>query len=371
MIVGRCTPDGTHRFKNKALKRGVHERHFKEAGGLLLTSIGIGTYIGDLDPVTDAYMIQAVKESVMSGACNVIDTAINYRFMRSERCVRIALNELIEGGHIERDEVLVCTKAGYLTHDHERGTDYEGYITRNLLTTNVFSPDEIVAGIHSISPRYLSWSVEKSLDNMGVEVIDVLYLHNVAENQVPVVGPHVFRRRISDAFTRLEELRDRGMISYYGLATWNSLRVVMDAEVHTNLADIVSMAREIGGSNHGFKFVQLPFNLKMTEALTSRNQLVGTEVLSVFEACERLNLIPVTSAPLLEGMLLREVRGSVIRGLSRAQSLIQFARSSPSKCALVGQKDPAHLKENLELSRVQPLSDEEFERVLIENSSQG
>ena len=48
-----------------------------------LSSLGVGTYIGAPDDETDFHMYSGIKGSVMSGAVNVIDTAINYRYMKS------------------------------------------------------------------------------------------------------------------------------------------------------------------------------------------------------------------------------------------------------------------------------------------------
>lgn len=364
MILGRCTPTGTHRFAKRATELGIGGWHFKAARDLLLSSIGIGTYLGDPDRKTDALLIGAVKRCLISGACNVIDTAINYRFMKSERCVGSALKELIEEGVLSRDEVLICTKAGHLTHDADDRLSYEEYVTSHLIAKGIVKSDELIAGIHCIAPRYLVWSVEKSLENVGVEAVDVLYLHNAPEMQIPVVGKEAFWDRMKAAINALEELRDEGKISYYGLATWSSLRVKPGSEIHVNLQDLVGFAREVCGRNNGLRFIQLPFNPVMREALTLKNQEVDGKMLSVFEACERLELTVVTSAPLMEGMLLRRWNLPTLQGLTKAQTLIQIARSSPAACALIGQKDPSHVEENLYVARIQPLSGEELENYL-------
>jgi len=77
-----ATPEGTkkyaERFPNTA------SGHFRAAQGLTLSSIGIGTYLGNYDAATDAGYTEAIAKFVESGG-NVIDTAANYRFQRSER----------------------------------------------------------------------------------------------------------------------------------------------------------------------------------------------------------------------------------------------------------------------------------------------
>src|SRR5258708_579095 len=61
--------------------------HFREAHGLTLSSLGIGTYLGQPDDKTDGTYAASVIAAVENGL-NVIHTAVNYRFPRSERTIR-------------------------------------------------------------------------------------------------------------------------------------------------------------------------------------------------------------------------------------------------------------------------------------------
>jgi len=54
---------------------------FGTAQKLKISSLGIGTYLGQPDDKVDASYAASVVASVESGI-NVIDTAINYRFQR-------------------------------------------------------------------------------------------------------------------------------------------------------------------------------------------------------------------------------------------------------------------------------------------------
>jgi aryl-alcohol dehydrogenase-like predicted oxidoreductase len=194
-----------------------------------------------------------------------------------------------------------------------------------------------------------------------MECIDLLYLHNAPESWLPEMGYRRFLERLGDAFSVYEEERRKGRLGYYGLATWSSLRVSKDEPEHVNLDDIVDVARAVSGDDHGFRFIQLPFNIAMSEALLVKNQRIADEPLTVFEAASRLGLGVFTSAPLAEGRLLGHTRLPEV-GESRALSLIQFARSAhPSVVApLVGQKDPAHIAENLGIARIPPLDQDQF-----------
>src|SRR6266700_344110 len=98
-----ATPDGTHRFhaRHAAAVAPDHARAFED---LTLSSVGIGTYLGNNDDATDARYAQAVSRAVQLGI-NVIDTAINYRAQRSERAVGKAIATLA------RDELVIASKA--------------------------------------------------------------------------------------------------------------------------------------------------------------------------------------------------------------------------------------------------------------------
>ena len=74
----------------------VHPENFKTPynTGLKLSSIGYGTYIGDPDDMTDFKMYDAIKTCFLSGGVNVIDTAPNYRYMKSERTIGKAITTL-------------------------------------------------------------------------------------------------------------------------------------------------------------------------------------------------------------------------------------------------------------------------------------
>src|SRR5262245_38436229 len=107
-----ATVDGTKHYAAKFAGHAA-EGHFRHAQGLLLSSIGIGTYLGQPDAKTDEGYTNAITAAV-EGGINVIDAAINYRFQRSERSIGAAIRRLADRG-FSRDELVLCTKGGYLT----------------------------------------------------------------------------------------------------------------------------------------------------------------------------------------------------------------------------------------------------------------
>ena len=111
MIKGFATAEGTARERDRfsELRDSGHFRRAEwvpGAGELWLSSLGLGTYLGEPDEATDRSYTEAIAAAV-DGGINVLDAAINYRHQRSERNVGAALGQLVESGHTRRDEVVV------------------------------------------------------------------------------------------------------------------------------------------------------------------------------------------------------------------------------------------------------------------------
>jgi aryl-alcohol dehydrogenase-like predicted oxidoreductase len=364
-LPGRATPGGTERFRDRAVRdRALPFEHFRAApGGLVLSSLGLGTYIGPPDGATDLSVEQAVTVCLSSGRVNVLDTAINYRHQRAERSVGRALTRLVERSEVAREEVFVATKNGYLAPDGESRLPPDRWIEEELVRPGIVAPEDIADGCHAMSPRFLEDQFERSRRNLGLETIDLLYLHNAPDAQIPVVGQDRFLERLEEAFTLYEGLRDRGTLGAYGLATWDCLRQPPSAPGHFALEAAVRLARKVGGDGHGFRFVQFPFNLAMAEAWRNPSQTVGGSRLPAFTAAARLGIACFTSVPLLQGQLARS--GPKRSGLTAAQTALQFARSVPGSVGpLVGQKGPAHLSENLEVAARRPWDEATFSSLL-------
>ncbi|HXQ49274.1 MAG TPA: aldo/keto reductase [Thermoplasmata archaeon] len=360
-IPGRATVEGTRRFVERAIRdHELPPPHFRIApGGVSVSSMGLGTYLGPPDAPTDVAVEQAVGVCLASGRVNVIDTAINYRYQRAERSVGRALRRSIERGIVRRDEVFVSTKVGYLAPDSESSVPLDKWVGTELIAPGILDPADIVDGSHSLSASYLEDQFRRSRTNLELETVDLLYLHNAPDAQLATVGEPEFLRRLEAAFELCEGFRRAGTLGGYGLATWECLRVPPRAEGHFELAEAVRVAERVGGSDHGFRFIQFPFNLSMPEAATWPTQVAGARTVPLFDAAAALGIGCFTSVPLLQGRLTRGRSAS--DGLTAAQSALQFARSAPGTLApLVGQKTPAHLSENLELASRPPWGETEF-----------
>lgn len=361
ILSGRATPQGTLRYAAR-FQGAAAPGHFREIpGGLVLSSIGIGTYLGEADEATDRGYTESIIAAV-KGGFNVIDTAINYRFQRSERSIRAALQALARDSYA-RDEIVLCTKAGFLTPDGEMPEDIDEYFAQEYIEPEILRPEEIAAGCHCMAPRYLENQLDRSLANLGVETVDVFYLHN-PETQMSELPAEEFRRRIRGAFEFFESAVASGKIGAYGMATWNAFRENVQAPGYLSLGEIEILAREVAGEGHHFRFLQLPLNLAMPEGLLRPNQTVHGKTLAMVQAARALGMTMVTSASLLQGQLTRNLPKYIADALgceTDAERALQFARCVPAvTTALAGMSRVEHVRANLRMVKVEPAPRDEF-----------
>ncbi|HXH68505.1 MAG TPA: aldo/keto reductase [Candidatus Limnocylindrales bacterium] len=364
-----ATPDGTQRYAEK-FKEIAAEGHFRTAQGLTVSSLGVGTYLGQPNDATDASYAAALVEAGLAGF-NVFDTAINYRFQRSERNVGTALKVLANKG-LARDEFVVCTKGGYLTPDGAMPADANRYFFDEYIQRGVFTAKEVAAGCHCMATRFIENQLNRSLKNLGVSCIDVYYLHN-PETQLGEVPRPEFLTRVRQAFEFLESAVTAGKIQFYGMATWNGFRQEAKAGDSLFLGELEKIARDVAGGSHHCRFVQLPYNLAMTEALTLGNQTVDGLTRTMMEAAGDLGLTLVASASLLQGQLSQNLPGFVADALGLHNDLeraLQFARSSPGiTTALVGMSRAAHVEANAKIVGVKPAGIDEFSKLFERGNS--
>ena len=297
MISGYATSEGTKSFSEKFLTE-----NYNSFQNLHLSNIGIGTYLGEPDSQTDEIVKDAVKKSILSGI-NVIDTAINYRAQKSERSIGVALSELLDENLIKREEIFICTKNGYVTNDGDIKEDFMQYIMRELGKPGIIKEGDISSGYHCMTIPYLQDQLERSLKNLNLECIDLMYLHNAVEGH-PEMSKSQFLENLKKVFEFYEEKRKEGKIRFYGLATWECFRATFDNAMFLSLEDVVKLAQDVGGNEHGFRFIQLPFNLNFDQAMLLKNQTVEGKQKSILESAVELGIGVFTSVPLMQGRLL-------------------------------------------------------------------
>ncbi|MDS0476612.1 aldo/keto reductase [Natrinema sp. 1APR25-10V2] len=155
--------------------------------GVEVSEIGFGAWVvgtdwwGDRSEEDALEMIQyAVDQGI-----TYFDTGDVYGHGRSEELVGEALSEV-------RDEVTVATKVGYDFYNNPQAGHGE-------------LPKEM-------DPEYLRDAVEKSLDRLGMDSVDVLQLHNANVDEIT-----------PDVLELFDELEEEGLIDATGLALGPSI----------------------------------------------------------------------------------------------------------------------------------------------------
>lgn len=356
VISGRAEPGATRSYAARFAPAFADDFFRDTAADLSVSSIGMGTYLGECDDAEDERYMDVLAAGIGKGL-NLLDTAINYRCQRSEKAVGRALQNAIGEGHASRKEIVVCTKGGYIPligSPPESRDAYRSYLQTEYFDTGIMSPAEVVVGGHCMKPGFLANQVERSRANLGIECIDIFYLHN-PEQQLNVLSRTQFLDALRDAFVKLESLVAEGAIGCYGCATWTGFRVFAANKNYLSLSELITVAVEAGGKDHHFRVVQLPVNLAMTEGVRSLTQHDGSTNLPLIEMAKDCGVSVVASAALMQSQLTHDLPPAVENmypGLETdAQRAIAFVRSLPVASALVGMRLTQHLTENLRSAR--------------------
>ncbi|ELZ43244.1 aldo/keto reductase [Halorubrum saccharovorum DSM 1137] len=357
--------------------------YFRRFGPGVVSSIGLGTYLGDPTPAVDEAYREAIGLALRSGV-NHVDTAVNYRCGRAERVV----GEAVRDSPIDREAVVVATKGGFLPFDGDRPDDPGAFVRERFVEPGIVASADLANGAHAIDPDYLEWSLDRSLDRLGLGSVDCYYVHN-PETQLATRSRAAVYDRLEAAFELLERRRAAGDVGAYGVATWDAFRVAEGDERYLSLAEVLSRAEAAGEAvgpddDHGFEAIQLPFNVAMADAFTRRNQRPPetrrssggdaaddpeAEPVSALEFAHEAGLSVVTSASIGQGEL--AAQGAVptdvdatLAGETPAQRALNFARSAPGvTSSLVGASDLDHLRENVAAGTFDPLGASAFDAV--------
>jgi hypothetical protein len=238
---------------------------------------------------------QALEKAIQSGI-NLIDTSSNYSDGGSEILVGKALNKLIAENKINRENIIVVSKGGYLQGSNlklgmEREQSGKGFKDVVKCTKDLW---------HCISPDFLENQITLSLQRLNLDKIDVYLLHNpeyfltFSIISDPERREREYYRRIKDAYVHLEEEIKRGRISYYGISS-NTFAEKETKQNFTSLEKVMAIANEISEQNH-FAVVQFPMNLIENGGMNILNQQNQTK--NFLELAGENNLGVLVNRPL-------------------------------------------------------------------------
>ncbi len=260
--------------------------------GYLTSICGFGCYrIDDGIPQHK----QALEKAILSGI-NIIDTSSNYSDGGSEILVGKVLDNLISKNQIERDQIIVVSKGGYLQGSNlklgmEREQSGKAFKDVVKCTQDLW---------HCISPDFLENQITLSLERLQLEKIDVYLLHNpeyfltYSIISDPERREREYYRRIKDAFIHLEVEVKRGRISYYGISS-NTFAEKDSKQNFTSLEKVIAFANEISKENH-FAVVQFPMNIIESGGMNNLNQQTQTK--SFLQLAGENNLGVLVNRPL-------------------------------------------------------------------------
>jgi len=208
--------------------------------GLSISELGVGTYLGDFDQATSEGYKQVIRTAYKRGV-NVVDTAIVYRYMKSERDVGAVARQL------GRENLIISTKGGYVPYDIDLGADPKDYFYENFTNTGIINLQEMTPQGHYLGAKFIEWCFNKSLENLQTHYIDIYFLHN-PEEQLSFLPRESFLRKLEECFYFLEEMVRVGKLKFYGLATWSGFRVSSASRQYLNLREILDIAQRVGGA---------------------------------------------------------------------------------------------------------------------------
>ena len=368
-LQGRFSPEAAEAWKNnfssiKFSSSTLHENHFRNFFNCPISSIGIGTHRGDASAETDA-LYHSSLISAVKGGINVIDTAINYRWMRAERTVGRALAEMSSHGFL-RDALCLCSKGGFVPQDADDLRPLDHYIRDEFVAPGLISMKEAIKR-HSIKAGFINKLLGMSLDNLSVNHIDVYYIHN-PERALDWMKLDEFLNHLRNTFAVLEKAVVDGKIGVYGIATWQGFRTSPKNRRYLSLERIFSLAQEAGGSDHHFRAIQVPLNVSNQEALVRPNQEIEGNMMPVLKAASLLGLYAFTSASIYRG---QDLDPKIIQYLSllngeldTIQAALSFARSAPGVgTSLVGLRRKTHVEKALAVAGYRMLSFKEVNAI--------
>ena len=284
-------------------------------------AIGGNAHGNSYGPTEDEASIAAIEKAVESG-CNFFDTADVYGHGHSEELLGKALK-----GH--REDMIIATKVG--------GDFYHGQPRMN------FDPD------------YVEFAVEKSLERLGTDYLDLLQMHN----------PPIQLIRNPSLYLPFEKLKKLGKIRHYGLS------------IHNPQEGLEAM--KYGGPES----IQVVFNLLRQEAKTKLFGLASDRKVGI-----------ISREPLANGFLTGKYNEDTVfppgdirhdfpreyvRGLIRASDQLKFLESKHRTLSqaslrfvldhkeistvIPGAKGPAQSEQNMKASNLPSLTGEELLRI--------
>ncbi len=274
-----ATPEATENYFKRLAHKNIPDHSIRVFGktGVKVSSIGFGGYRINHNSIENA---KALRYALLNGF-NLIDTSSNYTDGGSELLIGNLLQEMFDRQELDRDEVLVVSKVGYV-----QGQNMQ-LAQKNEADSQPFA--EMVKYMegcwHCIHPDFMQDQLSRSLERLHLTHLDVYLLHNPEyflsharkAGTDESAAKKEYYRRVKVAFEWLEEKVAEGKIKAYGVSSNTFPLPATDFEF-TSLEKTIELARDVTADNY-FKVIQFPFNLFETGACLEKNQADGSKTL--------------------------------------------------------------------------------------------
>jgi D-threo-aldose 1-dehydrogenase len=296
-------------------------------GGLRVGPYGFGVApIANLGRVVEPEDARAALDAAWEQGIRYFDTAPHYGVGLGEQRLGAFLRDQ------PRDEFVISTKVGRLLVPGAGGVqpDTQGFDVQTPLVRQLdYSRDGVLR------------SVEESLERMGLDRIDIVFVHDPDDH---------YREAMDGAFPALEELRSQGMIASYG-AGMNQSAMLADFVRHTD-ADVVMCAGRYSLLEQGPLDDLLPIALERGVSVVAAAVFnSGLLARDRPPADATYNYAPPSAELLARVNALADVCES--HGVSLPAAAIQFALGHPAVATVcVGARSAEQVERNVSLFNV-------------------
>ncbi|MGE6394285.1 aldo/keto reductase [Chryseobacterium scophthalmum] len=298
----------------------LNQRHKVGLGG-----VAIGTAFSDISDITASDILSTAWDAGM----RYFDTSPWYGLTKSER----RFGEYLKSKR--RDEFVFSTKVGRLFKE----------VPKDQVPPTMWKNPLDYDFIHDYTSDGVKRSIEESLKRTGLSYIDIIYVHDLSEDQVGDRYPYFLKQAQNGAFKALSELRDEGVIKAWGMGV-NKIEPILDC-LNSADPDICLSATQYSILEHedavdrllpavkkaGVKLVSgAGFNsgyLAGRERYNYKNQIPK----SIAEKYEKLkNIAEKYQVNLIDAsiqfVLAAEEFASIIPGASKPEQVIQNAKAT-------------------------------------------
>lgn len=338
MITGFADKKGTNEyFYSKDIVQGwiVSNDRYN------YSRLGLGTFIGNFSDEHSELFRAAISYALLNGI-NIIDTAINYRGMRSERDIGVVITKLIEDGLIERNQFVVSSKAGIIPGDGEIMLRPIFYMQQNLIESGIIASEDTYMEDTlwlTMNPRFYEYALEVSKSHLNLDTIDIYYMHEL-ELSMRHYGPTEFYNKLEGIIIAYENMVSEGKIKEYGMATWEAFQLEPSDNKYISLEKVMDVVNKVSPKHH-FKHLMVPINLQLNEPVTRKTQCFKDERLTIVECAKRYGIEVHSSGSIGQGEALNK---------HSVEDYLSFlVNNCNCDSYFIGSKSIEHIKENMRI----------------------